>query len=177
MPNHPFIIHLPLALAFVLPLLTAGLLLAIGRGALPSRTWSIVFALQLVLTGSGFVAMESGEEEEERVEDVVPHDPLEEHEESGERFAKWNVAVLLFTLFPLVLFRHRRGPRLVLMASSLVGMVVASLLGIRTGQSGGALVYEHQASRAYAPAAAAPGASAPALAPSMDHGVDDDDDR
>lgn len=149
MPNHPFLVHVPLALALVLPWLALGVLLAIGKGALPGRTWSIVFVLQLVLTGSGFVAMESGEEEEERVEELVPHDPMEHHEENGERFAKWNVPVLLFTLLPLVVFRQRHGPRLALMAISLAGMALAAFFGVQTGQSGGALVYEHQAARAY----------------------------
>lgn len=161
MPNHPFLVHLPLALAFVLPLLSFGVWVAVWRDALPTRAWMIVLALQVVLTGTGFVAMESGEEEEERVEEIVPHDAMEEHEEAGERFAKWNVPVLLLTLLPLVVFRSRKNRQLVLMATSCAAMATSALFALNTGQSGGALVYQHQAARAYAPAAA-PSTKAPA---------------
>lgn len=161
MPNHPFLVHLPLALALVLPVLSCGLLIAIWRGGLPTRAWFISLALQVVLTGTGFVAMESGEEEEERVEEIVPHDAMEEHEEMGERFAKGNVPVLLLTLLPLAIFRTRKNRQLVLMAAGCCAMAISALFAFNTGQSGGALVYQHQAARAYAPATANPD-SAPA---------------
>lgn len=151
MPNHPFLVHLPLALALVMPLLALGILIAIWRDALPTRAWVIALVLQVMLTGTGFGAMESGEDEEDRVEEIVPHDAMEEHEEMGERFAKWNLAVLLLTLLPVVVFRSQKQRQLAVMATSCGAMAVAAFFALKTGQSGGALVYQHQAARAYAP--------------------------
>jgi len=47
LPLHPLIVHLPLALALLVPLLAAGTLLAWWRGWLPGRrSWAVVVALQ-----------------------------------------------------------------------------------------------------------------------------------
>lgn len=86
LPLHPKIVHLPIALAVLMPLITAGLLIAWWRDMLPRRTWWIAVALQAVLVGSGLYARETGEADEERVEARVGEAPLEAHEEAATVF-------------------------------------------------------------------------------------------
>ena len=42
LPLHPKIVHLPIALAVLMPLITAGLLIAWWRDMLPRRTWCTI---------------------------------------------------------------------------------------------------------------------------------------
>lgn len=148
-PLHAAAIHIPLALALVLPILSLGVLLAMWRKFLPAAAWSVVFGLQLTLAATGLVAMSTGESEEERVEHVVPHDALEEHEEWGERFARFNLLVAAIGLLPLVAFRARAGLRVAAYAAATLGMGASAGLAYQTGKAGGELVYVHGAAAAY----------------------------
>lgn len=159
LPLHPKIVHLPIALAILMPLLSGGVLLAIWRDWLPQRTWSLVFAGQLMLVGSGVLAMRSGEGDEERVERIVPELALEQHEEAGERFV-WAGGVLLgLALLPLLL-RNRRAC-LVTGAAMLAGTVAVLGLGYQVGQKGGELVYGHNAGAAFSATTTNGGGAAP----------------
>ena len=161
-PIHPAAVHVPLGLALVLPLLAIALVWTIWRRGLPHGAWAIALGLQVLLTATGFVAVQSGERDEEVVEAVVPEAALETHEERGELFAWWNVGVLAFTLLPLVLVRAGSASRLRLEALALVGMLGASVLAYRTGSAGGELVYIHGAAQAHIKAqGAAPTLQAP----------------
>ena len=53
------------------------------HGVFQRRTLWIAVVLQVLLAGSGYLALESGEAEEERVEHVIHHDVLEHHEEAA----------------------------------------------------------------------------------------------
>lgn len=155
-PLHAAAVHIPLALALVLPVLSLGVLLAMWRRFLPGAAWSVVFGLQLLLAATGLVAMSTGESEEERVEHVVPHDALEEHEEWGERFARFNLLVAALGLLPLVAFRSRPLLRVAAYGAATLGMVASAGLAYQTGQAGGELVYVHGAASAYLKPPAAP---------------------
>ena len=153
---HPKVVHLPIALAVLMPLVSGGVALAWWRGWLDRRAWVIVLLLQAALAGSGLVAMNTGETEEERVEEFVPERYIESHEEAAETFLWASAVVLALMLLPLVLPQGR------LRAAAAVGACLGTLLvfglGYRTGEAGGRLVYEHGAGQAYAgPAGASPG--------------------
>lgn len=166
---HPKVVHLPIALALLMPLLVGGVALAWWRGWLDRRAWVIVVLLQATLVGSGLVAMNTGEAEEERVEEVVAESHIESHEEAAEAFVWGSAAVLLVTLLPLVLSRGRMHTAAVIGAC--VGTLVVLGLGYRTGEAGGRLVYQYGAASAYVGAA---GAST--LPQSPDSAEDADDD-
>lgn len=85
-PLHPAIVHLPIALAMLVPLFAGLGLVVIQRGWLPVRVWAVVVLLQVLLVGSAFVALETGEDQEERVERFVAEDPIESHEDAAKRF-------------------------------------------------------------------------------------------
>jgi uncharacterized membrane protein len=145
---HPAIVHLPLGLAFVIPVLAAGFAWALWTGRVrPRGAWVAVIGLQAVLLGGGLVAMNSGEREEERVERVVPDVAVERHEEYAEQFV-WAVGL---TLVAAVLVLAFRKPALVhsMAAATVVGSLVVVAAAIRVGHAGGQLVYAHNAGAAY----------------------------
>lgn len=158
-PLHPLLVHFPIALAVLMPLIALALLLAWRQGALPRRTWLIAVALQAALVGSGFAASQTGEADEERVEAVVPEAALEAHEEAAEVFVYGAAAVLGIALLAAVI-RQERAARWIAGVATL-GTIAVLGLGYRTGQAGGKLVYEHGAASAYttAPAQGPPAAS------------------
>jgi uncharacterized membrane protein len=83
---HPKVVHLPMALAVLMPLIAGGGLFAIWRGWLDRRAWAGVVLFQAVLVGAGALAMNTGEREEHRVEKVVAEAQIEAHEEAAEVF-------------------------------------------------------------------------------------------
>ena len=148
-PLHPMIVHFPIVLAILLPIFALAALAIIRRGR-DGRVWIVPFALAVLLAGSAFVAVRTGETEEERVERVVPENVLHEHEEAAERFLV--VAGLIAGIAALGLVRGTVGSAARLVVT--VGSFVIVLLGVRVGQAGGELVYEHNAAAAYSQTAA-----------------------
>lgn len=165
LPLHPKLIHLPIALAILMPMISAGLLLAWMKDLLPKRAWIVAVALQAVLVGSSVLAMRSGEDEEERVERVVPESAIETHEEAAEAFT-WTAAGALVLFIAGAAIPGAAAARGAAGAATAATLVVL-LLGYRVGQAGGALVYQHGAAAAYTTAAGAGNPAAPA--------TDDDD--
>ncbi len=144
---HPMIVHLPMALAFLMPMVAGGILWAIWRGYFPQRTWLLVCGLQLAMFAGCLLAMRSGETDEERVEEVVAEAALEAHEEAAELFTWGSGLLLVMTVLPL-LFRSQgriRGAGIL----TLAGALVLLGLGYRVGAAGGALVYQHGAGAAF----------------------------
>jgi uncharacterized membrane protein len=174
-PLHPAVVHLPIALAVLLPLVALCGAIAIRAGVLPVRAWSGVVLLGLVLVLTSWIALETGEAEEERVERVVAERFIETHEEAAETFMALGVVLLFVTAAGLLAGRPgtlARGASVLLAAALLWA-------GIQVGQRGGALVYEHGAARAYsdtrADVAASPGWPESSLRGER-YEMDDDDD-
>lgn len=145
-PLHPKLVHLPIALAILVPLLTSGLLLAWWRGWLPKRAWIVAVAAQALLVASAWLAMRTGEADEERVERVVPEQALEAHEEAAEAFLLGGALVLAIALAPLFLGRRAS---MAAMATTVAGALAVLALGYRVGAAGGELVYRHGAAAAF----------------------------
>ena len=156
-PLHPAVVHLPVALAAVAPALAILAAVLIAKGAKPIHGWLPVVLATLLLAASAIAAVETGEDQEERVEAIVPHDPLELHEERGELLR--NIAVLAFLASAFGLLAGRRG----WIARGVTGAALAGVLVVAwlTGKSGGELVYRHGAADAYVvpPPGAAPAAA------------------
>ncbi|UCF47484.1 MAG: hypothetical protein JSU89_09935 [Myxococcales bacterium] len=144
---HPKVVHLPMALACLMPLIAGGVLFAWWRGWFQRRVWVVVLVLQAALVGSGAVAMNTGEREEERVEEIVAEEHIEAHEEAAEAFVWASAAVLLLMMVPLVLPEGRA--RQAVSIGAFVGTLIVFGLGYQTGEAGGRLVYEHGAAQAY----------------------------
>lgn len=147
-PLHPSMVHLPLGLALVIPLLALGIAVAYRRGLLPKPAWWAVIGTQLLLVGSAVVAMRSGEAEEDAVERLVPHAAIEAHEEAATLFLWVAVAALVLSL-AVALIRSERIARPLALVAALAAFVVTGL-GVNVGRAGGELVYVHGAAAGYA---------------------------
>ena len=144
-PLHPAVVHFPVVLAFLLPIFAIGALILIRRGAQPRRAWGIPLGIAAALALSSWLAVETGEEQSERVERVVAEQPLENHEEAAEAFLTGSAILLLVTaagLAPGVIGKAARG----VAAAGAVAIVVGAAF---VGHSGGQLVYQHGAASAY----------------------------
>ena len=147
-PLHPAVVHLPLALAVLVPILGLACVWAIAKGLVPPGSWGAVVLLQVVLVGSAWVAVETGEADEERIEPVVAERPIEAHEQAGERF-------LLLSAVTALLVASGLLPRGTGAAGRLVGTLAAFAVlaaGVQVGHSGGELVYRHGAASAWSAA-------------------------
>lgn len=152
-PLHPAVVHLPIALAVVIPVLAAAFVLAIATGFLPARSWLVVVLLQIGLTGSAWVAIATGEADEERVERVVAERYIEPHEEGAEKLLIAAGVTALLMALGLMPDRLGRSGRL----AGTFAAVVVFVSAVTVGHSGGELVYRHGAAGAYTEAPAETG--------------------
>lgn len=150
-PLHPLIVHMPIALTILLPLFAIGALVAIRRKARVPVAWGLTIGMLALLLGSGWVALQTGENEEERVERFVSENAVEEHEEAATQFVYAAGAVLLLSVVGLIRGSTGGAARVVvtLATVALVGM------GYNVGHSGGGLVYGGGAAQAYSSSAGA----------------------
>lgn len=144
-PLHPAVVHFPIVLVTLLPLVAVIALVVIRRGASPRKAWLVPVALAGALTLSAFVALRTGEAQEERVERVIPEAVLHEHEEAAERFLVLSGVLLAVATIGLLQGTVGKSARLVTAAGAF-GLIIA---GIQVGGGGGRLVYEHGAASAY----------------------------
>ncbi|QDU66280.1 hypothetical protein Pla86_13460 [Planctomycetes bacterium Pla86] len=165
-PIHPLIVHLPMALAVLMPLVAGGVFVAWWRGYFRKRTWSVVCLLQAAMLASSLVAMRTGESDEERVEQVVPEAAIERHEAAAQLFTWGSGLLLVVSLLPLLSRSPGRARAAGLV--TLGGTLVVLGLGYKVGSAGGRLVYEHGAAAAFT----ATDQGAPSRPPAS-HGDDD----
>lgn len=167
-PLHPAIVHFPIVLAVLLPPAALVALLVLRRGRSARSVWAVPLALAAGLALSSWVAVESGEAEEDRAEAVVPRDAIHEHEERAEQFIAFSVVLFGVAAAGMLGGTPGRAAR----AVATVGALVLLPLGWRVGSSGGDLVYTHGAASAYVDAAA--GLPGEAAAPHSEDGDVDD---
>lgn len=176
LPLHPKLVHLPIALAVLMPVVFGGLLFAWMRGLLPKRAWLIAVALQAFLVAGSIASLRTGEADEERVEKVVAEARIEAHEEVAQLFTAVSAGVLGLALLTSALRQEKLSRSLA--GLSVAGALLVLFLGYRTGEAGGRLVYQYGAASAFtqqgAPAAGGE-TGAPAVA-SQNDGDDDSDD-
>ena len=158
-PLHPVVVHFPIVLAVLLPIFAGGAVWAIRRGTRYRRAWALPFALAAALAASGWVAVRTGEAEEDRVEAVVGEAVLHEHEEAAERFLVLSGLVLLVAGVGLFGGNVGSAGRFLATAGS-VGLLVAA---VQVGKAGGELVYVHGAAEPYVTSAPAAGATPAAV--------------
>lgn len=167
-PLHPALVHFPIALMVLMPLVALAGLLAIRRGCPARRSWLGVVLIQALLVLSAAAALKTGEGEEERAEQVVAESVIGEHEEAAEAFL-WAAALVLAVALAGLL--EGTPGRLGRVAGG-IGTLVVLALGVQVGSSGGDLVYRHGAAQAYASAA---GAQASGMGQAGEGGEEDDD--
>ncbi|MGD8699451.1 MAG: hypothetical protein PVJ43_09185 [Gemmatimonadales bacterium] len=144
-PLHPALVHFPIVFTFILPVIALGALWMIRRGTPPRRAWAPVVVVTGLLAASSWLAVQTGGAQEDRVEGVVAERPLENHEESGERFLLLSVVGL--GVMGAGFLRGRAGR-----VGRWAGAVAAGVLllaGWQVGHTGGELAYRHGAAAVY----------------------------
>jgi len=144
-PLHPAVVHMPIALTLLVPLFAIGALFAIARGARVTRAWALTAAMLAALSLSVWVSLETGEDQEDRVEAVLPDHVLHTHEEAAESFFILSLAVLGVAAVGLA--NGRTGS--IARYTAAAGTLALAVAGYNVGKSGGELVYEHGAASAY----------------------------
>jgi uncharacterized membrane protein len=144
-PLHPAVVHLPIAFAVLLPLFAVGALWFIRRGSRPRSAWGVFVAMSAALVASAWVALQTGEQQEEHVEDIVSEASIHQHEEAADLFLAVSAGVLIVGVGGLVGGRIGQVGRWVAAA----GTVAVLASGWNVGHSGGMLVYRDGAASAY----------------------------
>src|SRR5512138_3331770 len=140
-PLHPAVVHFPIVFMILLPIVAIGAVWAIARGRAGRIAWAAPVALAVALAGSSWLAVETGEQQEERVEDTVGEPALESHEESATLFLWLSGAMVVLTGAGLLSGRLGGAARVV----AAVGAVGLAAAGARVGHTGGKLVYQYGA--------------------------------
>jgi uncharacterized membrane protein len=172
-PLHPALVHFPIVFVVLLPIAALVALWTIRRGAAPTRAWLVPTALAVGLALSAWIAVETGEQQEEVVERVVAEQTIETHGELAERFLLLSAAMA--GLAGIGLFKNRVGS-----AARALGLFAAiglMFVGYQVGHTGGELVYRHGAAAAYVDAAAGSVARTDTRSGSKDDDGDDREDR
>lgn len=160
-PLHPAIVHFPIVLTLLLPLVIIGALWSIRRGAVARRAWLVPTAVAVALAGSAWLSVRSGGAESERVEQVVGDAPLDAHEDLAEAFLTASAAMALLTAAGLLGGVPGRAVR----GLTVAGSVALAGLVVLVGHTGGELVYRHAAASAYAVPTTADGSHSAAVTP------------
>lgn len=145
-PLHPLIVHLPIVVTFILPALIIVFALLLRGNKMPPKTWLLIVGLQLFVTTTGYVALDTGETEEEMVKKVVEKELIHKHEEAAEIFVGSTVLALVLGIAAFFL---RKEFQFSLHLAILAITLVSGFLAYRAGKLGGELVYIHQATSAY----------------------------
>lgn len=152
-PLHPLIVHLPIAMTVLVPLFGMGALIAIRRGARVLPVWGLATAMIAMTLGSGLLAKETGEDEEDKVEKVVGEAVIETHEEAADAFLLATGVVLVIAGVGFV------GGSVGTTARAVAGAGTLAVLGFgyNVGHTGGQLVYREGAASAYTTQGVTPG--------------------
>jgi len=145
-PLHPAIVHFPVVLSVLIPLVAVGALWAIRLGARPTRAWGVTTAVAAVLALSAWVAVQTGEQQEERVGEVIGETRVEHHAELGETLLFTSAGLLAVIAMGLMPGKAGRVARYTGAAGTLAVVVVS----FQVGRSGGELVYKYNAGAVYA---------------------------
>lgn len=152
-PFHPMIVHFPIALTFLLPVLVLIFSYMIKTGKMSPQGWLILVGLQMVTTATGYISLESGETEEHQVESVVERKFIHEHEETAEVFVGVTVLALVFSV---AAYFVARNIQFYLHLSVALISLLSCYFAYKTGELGGELVYRHGAANAYLMVPSAP---------------------
>lgn len=152
-PLHPALVHFPIVLMFMIPIAAAVALVQMRNGQKSARgAWVTPFLFATALALAAFFAVRTGAAQEERVEDVVSENAIHTHEEAAETFLIASLVLLAVMAGGLVRGTFGQTARFL----GAAGSVAVIALGVRTGGSGGELVYRHGAAAAYAEGGAQP---------------------
>ncbi len=153
---HPAVVHLPLGIALLLPLLC---LVAVWlhfrrheESPLVSRFWFAVVLALFTASAGALLSHSTGEAGEHAIEKFIPKEAIKKHEDYSEVFAALLYTMTAIASVTLILRGRLKGAGILLVSVLSLGTLVAGYL---TGNEGGKLVYEHKAANYLQPDAKA----------------------
>ena len=144
-PLHPAVVHFPLVLSVLFPFVAAAALIVSRRPGAGRGAWIGLTVMALFLVGSTWLAIETGQQQEDVVERVVSESLIHGHEEAAEGLLLGSAILAGVILIGLVPGKVGRSARWL---SVPAGLVVLGL-AVRVGDLGGKLVYQHGAASVY----------------------------
>lgn len=147
LPLHPVVVHVPLGVCVIMPLVLVVLTLALKRGWATKRAFLLAGLMQAVVVVGAGVSIVTGEVDEERIEATVPEALVEPHERLGQVFLAASALSLVLVVLTAVV-RASWTKRLAI-ASTLASLGVVGA-AIAVGHTGGELVYRRGAAAGYA---------------------------
>jgi len=150
-PLHPALVHLPLGLAIILPLLILIVSIGISKQWFNKGVWVLIVGLQLICMASGILSIETGEDEEATVQKVLAGELIAKHEDMAKAFTVCAGITFASALIGFIFIRKKKVFSLCSLATLLLSLATLGL-AMQTGHLGGKLVYEHGAAKAYEPA-------------------------
>ena len=146
LPLHPVVVHFPIVLGTLLPFMALLLWWAIKKDLLQHNVWVLVTVMALAYGASAIVAVEVGETDEDKVEEIVSERVIEEHEEAGEMIP-WVAGALFLVSIAGMVKKNSHSLRLGLAVLSLIALIPL----VSAGHTGGELVYQYGAANAHLP--------------------------
>ncbi|MDH5718427.1 MAG: hypothetical protein OEZ22_12445 [Spirochaetia bacterium] len=147
---HPMIIHLPLGLMFIVPVILYLLWVKNKENAneplIKNGIWQILASVVTIMLIGSIAAMISGEADEEIVEKLISESIIEGHEDMAKIFT---ISVFILTALSLSLAFLKDNLRKLTIKILLLFSVIVIALGGLTGKKGGELVYQHKAANAF----------------------------
>ncbi|MCM2281501.1 MAG: hypothetical protein NDI61_06605 [Bdellovibrionaceae bacterium] len=136
---HPMFVHLPLAMAVLIPLVWAGVFYSTRRAILPPQIWNLFWFFCLALNGGNALAFWSGTRDSQF--SGVDESILQLHQRTATFFVIGSA--ILFVLASWLSFRPPRRLRhlTVLQVSLLIFALFNLGLAIRAGYLGGYMVF------------------------------------
>ncbi len=145
LPLHPKLVHVPIALFMLMPLITPLIWLGIRRGWFSPRTWLIAVVLQGAMLAGGIAALLSGLDDGAKVEGYASEEALASHEARAYWFVYVAAANLVLCGGAFILQRRQQ----LIGALAIAGTLASAYAGYLVGDAGGRLVYVANASDAH----------------------------
>lgn len=145
-PNHPFLAHIPLVLALFLPLVLGIIVVLVTKKKLPISSWWIAVSMQLLVVVFAYVALSTGEAEEDLVRQFVHKSFIGKHENIAEMFA--GASVILLGLMMVALFVKENLAKHLRMVTCVLSLLPLGI-GLYAGRLGGEIAYAHGGAEAY----------------------------
>ena len=147
LPLHAAIVHIPLGVAVVVPIVMGALVAALLRRAITRRSFLVAALLQAVVVGGAVIALSTGNAEEDRVETVVGDAAIDRHEDLANVFLAASGGTLALILGAAIAAQRLTRP---LAVAGLAASIATLGVGVAVGHAGGELVYRHGAAAVYA---------------------------
>lgn len=146
MPLHPMMVHLPLGLALILPVIILTFMILIRLKKISDSMWIMIMSLQAFLVAIGHLTIATGENEEDLVRTIIDRKIVSMHELDAEMFVG---SVVIGLVISVMGYFANKKYQFKSQVAVLAISIITILLAVNVGRSGAALVYKHGAAQVY----------------------------